>query len=182
MSAKVLVAGVGNIFLGDDGFGSEVARRLADEPFPQSVRVEDFGIRGVHLAYELLEGYDTAIIVDATQRGGAPGTIYVIEPDPNAPAGPAPLDGHSLAPGEVLARLSALGGEVGHVLVVGCEPESVDEQMGLSAPVAEAVDEAVRVVRRLVTDAIRAKGAEETGSSAGVTPHAGGASELEVSP
>ena len=179
MSAKVLVAGVGNIFLGDDGFGSEVARRLAGEPFPATVRVEDFGIRGVHLAYELLEGYDTAIIVDATQRGGAPGTIYVIEPDPDDPPEPTPLDGHSLAPGEVLARLSALGGEVGQVLVVGCEPETVDERMGLSPPVAGAVDEAVRVVRRLVAQAMHTEHAEiavEMDSAALQASPSGGAS------
>ena len=132
---RVLVAGVGNVFLGDDGFGVEVARRLADETLPGWVRVGDFGIRGVHLAYELLEGYEAAILVDAAPRGEAPGTVYVIEPD---------LDG------EVFALLKALGGDIPKLLVVGCEPAEVSERMGLSPPVAGAVDQAVAVVRELI--------------------------------
>ena len=154
MSGRVLVAGIGNIFLGDDGFGSEVARRLAGEPFPEGVRVTDFGIRGLHLAYDLLDGYDTAILIDAAPRGGAPGTIYVIEPD--LPAEPSPggsiLDAHGMEPVAVLGLLSTLGGSVGRVLVVGCEPATVEEGIGLSEPVARAVDEAARVVRELVAE------------------------------
>jgi hydrogenase maturation protease len=90
---RVLVAGVGNVFLGEDGFGLEVARRLATEPLPAWVRVGDFGIRGVHLAYELLEGYEAAILVDAAPRGEAPGTVYVIEPDLDGEPGPEVQDG-----------------------------------------------------------------------------------------
>jgi hydrogenase maturation protease len=156
---RTLVAGLGNIFFGDDAFGSEVARRLltANEPLPQGVKVTDFGIRGIHLAYELLDGYDTAILVDATPQGGEPGTVYVIEPDLDslesesglAEAGIA--DAHGMDPISVLALLRSLGGEVRRLLVVGCEPADTDEHMGLSDPVAAAVDEAVRVIRDLVS-------------------------------
>jgi hydrogenase maturation protease len=156
---RVLVAGVGNIFLGDDGFGSEVARRLATEVLPDHVRVTDFGIGGIHLAYELLEGYETAILVDACPRGGEPGTVYVMEADraetrdgptdePAAIAG-ALADAHAMEPGSVLPMIGALGVAT-RVLVVGCEPADVDEGIGLSPPVLGAVDEAVRVVLALL--------------------------------
>jgi hydrogenase maturation protease len=154
---KVLVAGVGNVFLGDDGFGVEVARRLSTESLPDWVRVGDFGIRGVHLAYELLEGYEAAILVDATPRGEAPGTVYVIEPDMDGEPDPAVEDGtgvlvdaHGMEPDAVFALLKALGGDIPKLLVVGCEPAEVSERMGLSPPVAGAVDQAVAVVRELL--------------------------------
>jgi hydrogenase maturation protease len=157
MRPSVLVAGVGNVFLGDDGFGVEVARRLAGEPLPGWVRVADFGIRGVHLAYELLEGYETAILVDASPRGEAPGTVYVIEPELDGQPGPAfpdapgaLVDGHGMEPDAVFALLKALGGDIPRLLVVGCEPAQVTERMGLSPPVAGAVDQAVAVVRELI--------------------------------
>jgi len=152
MSGRTLVAGVGNIFLGDDGFGVEVVRRMAGDTFPDGVKVVDFGIRGVHLAYELLEGYQTTILVDATQRGGAPGTVYVIEPDlESIPAGVV-MDAHSLDPATVFGMLRALGGSPQGVLVVGCEPATIDDGMGLSDVVERAVDEAVRIVRELVAE------------------------------
>ena len=152
MSGRTLVAGVGNIFLGDDAFGVEVVRRMAGDTFPDGVKVADFGIRGVHLAYELLEGYQTTILVDATQRGGAPGTVYVIEPDlESIPAGVV-MDAHSLDPATVFGMLRALGGSPQDVLVVGCEPATVDDGMGLSDVVERAVDEAVRIVRELVAE------------------------------
>lgn len=152
MSERTLVAGVGNIFLGDDGFGVEVVRRLSGETFPDGVSVADYGIRGVHLAYELLEGYQTTILVDATTRGGTPGTVYVIEPDlETIPAGIV-MDAHSLDPATVFGMLKALGGTFEQVLVVGCEPESLEERMGLSEPVERAVDKAVQVVRDLVAE------------------------------
>jgi len=152
MSGRTLVAGVGNIFLSDDGFGVEVVRRMAGDTFPDGVKVADFGIRGVHLAYELLEGYQTTILVDATQRGGAPGTVYVIEPDlESIPAGVV-MDAHSLDPATVFGMLRALGGSPQDVLVVGCEPATVDDGMGLSDVVERAVDEAVRIVRELVAE------------------------------
>jgi hydrogenase maturation protease len=157
VTPKVLVAGVGNVFLGDDGFGVEVARRLAGEPLPGWVRVGDFGIRGVHLAYELLEGYETAILVDAAPRGDAPGTVYVIEPDLDGQPDPVTEDGtgvlvdaHGMEPDAVFGLLKALGGEMPRLLVVGCEPAEVSERMGLSPPVAGAVDQALAVVRELI--------------------------------
>jgi hydrogenase maturation protease len=153
VSERVLVAGVGNVFLGDDGFGVEVARRLAGERLPDAVRVADFGIRGVHLAYELLDGYHTAILVDAVPRGGEPGTVYVIEPD-MATAGREGdhtlLDAHGMEPEAVLSMLRTLGGSDVKVLIVGCEPADVDERIGLSERVAGSVEHAVAVVRELV--------------------------------
>jgi hydrogenase maturation protease len=147
---RVLVAGIGNIFLGDDGFGSAVVDRLARRPLPECVRVEDYGIRGVHLAHDLLGGgYETVILVDAVARGGSPGTLYVIEPERVAGGGDA--DAHAMTPDAVLAYVERLGGATGRVLVVGCEPATVDPEMGLSAPVSAALDEAVEMVSRLVS-------------------------------
>jgi hydrogenase maturation protease len=153
----ILVAGIGNIFQNDDGFGSEVARLLlAGPPPPDGVKIVDYGIRGVHLAYELLDGYDVAILVDATSQGGEPGTIYVIEPDVDAVESETGLaeagivDAHGMDPASVLALLRSLGGRIGRLLVVGCEPADVDDGIGLSEPVAAALDEACRVVRQLI--------------------------------
>ncbi|HKN37998.1 MAG TPA: hydrogenase maturation protease [Acidimicrobiia bacterium] len=153
----ILVAGIGNIFQNDDGFGSEVARLLlAGPPLPDGVNVVDYGIRGVHLAYDLLDGYDAAILVDATARGGEPGTIYVIEPDVDAIESETGLaeagivDAHGMDPASVLALVRSLGGHMDRLLVVGCEPADVEDGMGLSEPVAGAVEEACRVVRDLV--------------------------------
>ncbi len=152
MSKQLLVAGVGNIFLGDDGFGVEVAGRLAGQSMPDGVHVADFGIRGVHLAYELMDGYDELILVDAVPRGERPGTVYVIEPDMEAPAPETgiPMDAHGMDPETVFGTLRQLGGRLERALVVGCEPEDTSEGMGLSEPVGRAVDEAVRAVRELV--------------------------------
>lgn len=148
---RTLVAGIGNIFNGDDGFGVEVARRLARRPMPPGVHVEDYGIRGVHLAYELLDGYDLLVLVDAMPRGEAPGTVFVLEPEVDAAAAP-PLDAHCMDPQAVLGMVSGLGGGVGRVLVVGCEPAEVGDGIGLSQPVAAAVETATRVVEVLVGD------------------------------
>jgi hydrogenase maturation protease len=104
----------------------------------------------VHLAYTLLEGYDTLILVDALARGEPPGTLYVLEPDLGAPTPGVLLDGHGLDPASVLAMVERLGGAVGRTVVVGCEPAAVDPGLGLSPPVARAVDEAVKLVMRLV--------------------------------
>jgi hydrogenase maturation protease len=159
MTRKVLVAGVGNIFLGDDGFGSEVARRLADAGLPDWVQVTDYGTSGMHLAYDLASGYETAILIDASPRGGPPGTVTVLEVDAGhrpdlAAAGPLAaswlLDAHGMQPDLVLGVLEMLGGKAGRILVVCCEPGSIDCQMGLSEPVEAAVGEAVRIVRDLV--------------------------------
>src|ERR671917_1618519 len=118
---SVLVAGIGNVFLADDGFGVEVARLLAQRELPPGVKVADFGIRGMDLAYELQEDYDAAILVDAVPRGGEPGTLYVIEPDPAQAEGM--LDAHTMDPVRVLGLAKVLGSVPARVLVVGCEPE-----------------------------------------------------------
>jgi hydrogenase maturation protease len=149
VSAHVLVAGIGNVFLGDDGFGVEVVRALAERRLPPDVRVADFGIRGIHLAYEMLAGYETVILVDAVARGGAPGTLYVIEPDLQAPAGPA--DAHSMELTSVFAFMRSLGGKPPVVRVVGCEPADVGDGMRLSPPVAAAVTPAVEKIEEIIT-------------------------------
>jgi hydrogenase maturation protease len=149
VSGRTLVAGVGNILQGDDGFGVAVARRLAGAALPAGAEAADFGVRGLHLAVQLLDGYDTLILVDALARGGVPGTLYVLEATPGAPA-PGVLDAHGADPATVLALLERLGGRVGRVLVVGCEPADLSEQLGLTPIVEQAVVEAERVVRRLL--------------------------------
>jgi hydrogenase maturation protease len=163
MAQRMLIAGVGNIFLGDDGFGTEVARRLARAGLPDWVRVADYGISGLHLAYDIADGYDTTILVDATARGGEPGTVYVIEPDRGAAGAPAAdagvFDAHGMQPDVVLGLAGMLGAEPGRVLVVGCEPASTQHGIGLSAPVEAAVDEAVRIVTAIVRDAGEASNA-----------------------
>jgi hydrogenase maturation protease len=152
-AAGTLIACVGNIFLGDDGFGVEVARRLATRKLPEGVRAVDFGIRGVHLAYEMADkSYETVILVDATPRGGAPGTVYLIEPDLDrlGEAGAGAADAHGMDPQTVFALLRTLGGNPGKVLIVGCEPASTDDEIGLSEPVAAAVEEAVKLIFELL--------------------------------
>lgn len=156
-AGKVLVAGVGNIFLGDDGFGVETVRRLDGWGPPPGVELQDTGVRGVHLAYQLLDGYRAVVLVDAVPGDGPPGTLRVIEPDlaaqPQPDAG-AVVDGHRMTPDAVLGLLGALTAGTGgtgpdRVLVVGCVPASLEEGIGLSRPVAAAVDEAARLVREL---------------------------------
>lgn len=155
---RILVAGIGNTFLGDDAFGCEVARLLAARPQPDGVRVVDFGIRGFDLAHALLEGDDAAILVDATPRGEAPGTLYLIEPDPDAlspeEGSETALETHGMDPVRVLRLAHAMGGRPKKVLVVGCEPAEFDlddeGRMGLSTPVQEAVDEAVGMVESVI--------------------------------
>jgi len=156
---RVLVAGVGNIFLTDDGFGSEVVRRMAGEQLPAGVEMVDFGIRGVHLAYQLLDGYDVLVVVDAAPRGHEPGTVSLLEVDPADVAdsaravsdGEAPLvDAHGLEPAAILSMLGSLGGTVARVVVVACEPASVEEGIGLTEPVQAAVPRAIEMVRELM--------------------------------
>lgn len=156
MSRRVLVAGVGNVFCADDGFGVAVAERLARRQLPVGVEVHDFGIRGIHLAHQLLEAYDLVVLVDAVHRDGPAGTLYVIRPEPVAadPPGDVPellMDAHDLAPEAVLALVPVLGGTLGEVVIVGCEPERIDVGIGLSPAVAGAVEEAARLVTDLVT-------------------------------
>jgi hydrogenase maturation protease len=146
-----VIAGIGNIFRRDDGFGSEVARRLLARPVPSDMRVEDYGIRGVHLAFDLLDGCDLLVLVDAIAGDDPPGTVRVLEPDPVGD-GAEPLDAHRMDPQSVLRMVADLGGEIGRVLVVGCPPADLADGIGLSPPVAAAVDPAVRVVEDLIAE------------------------------
>jgi hydrogenase maturation protease len=160
---RLLIACVGNIFLGDDAFGVEVARRLAAAELPEDVRVVDFGIRGIDLSYALADGYESVILVDAAPRGGAPGTLYLLEPtvdETPGPEGPGTLlDAHGMDPAKVLRLASAMGGRVGRLLLVGCEPATLDEpediRAGLSGPVRSAVDEAVPLILSLAGRLLR---------------------------
>ncbi|MGH2480524.1 MAG: hydrogenase maturation protease [Ktedonobacteraceae bacterium] len=171
-SQRILVACIGNIFLGDDGFGVEVAQRMLsrkNRPHPEHVQVVDFGIRGMDLAYTLLEDYDTLILVDAVPRGGQPGTLYLIEPDvahlnaeQGAQAGRVALDTHSMDPVKVLAYARTLGAQPIRTFLVGCEPsvyEGADAymemSMGLSDPVQNAIDPAIQMIDSLVADLLR---------------------------
>ena len=162
---RVLVACIGNIFMGDDGFGVEVAQYLQRQrTYPQGVHVVDFGIRGVELAYSLLDPYDELVLVDAIQRGKAPGTVTLIEPDltkfnasRGAEARQVGLDTHSMDPVKVLAFAQTLGAQPVHTLLVGCEPavlggggEYEEMQMGLSTPVQAAVADAVQMIDTLI--------------------------------
>ena len=156
MSGRTLVAGVGNVFLRDDAFGVEVVRLLAERPVPAGVQVRDFGIRGVHLAYDLLNGCDLFVLVDAAQRGEAPGTVSVLEvevPDAASLDGPV-IDAHGLTPDAIFALLASLGGRPGRSLVVACEPADVSAGMGLSEPVLQALPHAVRTVEEILAGTV----------------------------
>ncbi len=155
---RVLVAGVGNIFLGDDGFGVEVVRRLAGRGLPEGVEVVDFGIRGMDLAYALQDDYDLVVFVDATPRGEKPGTVYLIEPEIEED-GEVALDTHGMDPVKVMKLSRVLGARPTRTLVVGCEPQVIlsgedydDMLMELSEPVLAAVEEAAKLVESLVEE------------------------------
>ncbi|HEY2574342.1 MAG TPA: hydrogenase maturation protease [Verrucomicrobiaceae bacterium] len=152
---KILIAGIGNIFLGDDGFGPEVIRRLGDSSFGEAVRVTDFGIRGYDLAFAIADGHDATILVDATPRGDAPGTLYLLELDPaKMELAKAAVDGHSLTPVAALQMVRSLGFDFkGRFYLVGCEPlvlECDDGEMKLSEPVETAVPRAIAMIQKLV--------------------------------
>lgn len=155
-SLRILVAGIGNLFLGDDGFGVALAGRLAQRELPAGVEVVDFGIRGMDLAYAMREGYEAVLLLDATPRGGAPGTLYVIEPDVDD-VEPV-LETHGMDPATVLSLVRTLGGSPPRTLVVGCEPQIVpdpdaEQLLGeLSEPVRAALDEGERLVVSLLED------------------------------
>jgi hydrogenase maturation protease len=162
MSApRVLVAGIGNVLLGDDGFGVEVANRLHGMSMPDGVRVDEFGIRGIHLAYELLDGYDALVLIDAVPMGEPPGTLVVMQPDAPVRAGDDDDDGpesgfdaHSMNPEVVLGTLAHLGGVIEKVYVIGCQPADLSEGIGLSEPVAGAIDAAVELCSQLLDDVL----------------------------
>jgi hydrogenase maturation protease len=167
MTGRTLVAGVGNIFQRDDAFGVEVVRLLAGRPRPAGVKVADFGIRGVHLVYELLDGCDLFVLVDAAQRGRAPGTVTVLEVEPeHMPTPNGVMDAHGLAPDQVFAMLASMGGRPGRSLVVACEPSDVSPGMGLSDEVREALPAAVRAVEEILDQIQREEGADDA-----VQPH-----------
>lgn len=155
MKGKVLVAGIGNIFLGDDAFGVEVVRCLEQRSLPAHVVVKDFGIRSYDLAYTLMQEWDLIVLVDSLPRGGQPGTLYTMEPEVPAVETAANIDAHSMNPVAALQLVSALGGKVGRLLVVGCEPgnleSSQDGEFALSAPVSHAIEGAIDIIESLVT-------------------------------
>lgn len=156
---RILVAGIGNIFMGDDGFGCEVARQLAGTDLPANVTVVDFGIRGLDLGYALMDSYELAILIDAIDRQQRPGTVFVIEPE--FPAGNVEGDGsdeplipmHEMDPGKVLRLVAALGSRRPRVLLVACQPETLGGEqgfMGLSETVQSAVSQAVQDVVAII--------------------------------
>jgi hydrogenase maturation protease len=152
MTGRTLVAGVGNVFLHDDAFGVEVARMLAGRPAQDGVEIADFGIRGVHLVYELLNGCDLFVLIDAAQRGHEPGTVTVVQPELKA-AQPDPpvMDGHDMTPDGIFAMLASLGGHPGRTLLVACEPADVSPGMGLSEPVQAALPHAIGAVEEILS-------------------------------
>jgi hydrogenase maturation protease len=154
ITSRILVAGIGNIFLGDDGFGSEVIRHVPDRLGAPRVQVVDYGIRGMHLAYDLLDGCEALVLVDAVPNQGAPGTLHVFEADHESLAATAGLDAHAMDPGAVFASLNALGGTPPHTVVIGCEVDSIEEAIGLSDVVAAAVPAAVQAVQDVVADLV----------------------------
>jgi len=165
MTGRILVAGVGNVFLRDDAFGVEVVKLLLERPQPPGVQIKDYGIRGVHLVYELLDGYDLFVLVDAAPRGEAPGTVSVLEVELPSPEAQPVIDAHSLSPDAIFGLLSSLGGHPGRNLVVACEPAEVDEGMGLSDPVREALPHAVRAVEEVLAQALTAGAGPQAGVS-----------------
>jgi hydrogenase maturation protease len=155
--SKILVAGVGNIFMGDDAFGSEVARRLTGQGLPAEVQVTDFGIRSYDLAYALTDGYDVTILVDVTTRKQSPGTVYLIEPDLSQldQLDGMIADAHSLNPANVLQMLRSLGSAPGKLYLIGCEPAILDIEdgrIGLSEVVEAAIPQAIQLIKSLVND------------------------------
>jgi hydrogenase maturation protease len=168
--SKILVAGIGNIFLGDDAFGSEVARRLMDESLPPEVRIIDFGIRTYDLAYAIMDGYDVTVLIDITKQGRKPGTVYLIEPELNEAGSPGSggaspypadanlADAHSMDPARVLQMLRRFGNSPGKLYLIGCEPEILeaeDGQIGMSEAVENSVPQAIEWIKMLVSDLLQ---------------------------
>jgi hydrogenase maturation protease len=157
---KILVAGVGNIFLGDDAFGVEMVQRLRAVALPPEVTLADFGIRSFDLAYAMADGYDVIILLDATSRGDSPGTVSLVEPEVEGFGGIGqPLDAHSINPERALQIASSLGGQLGHLYVIGCEPgvlETEDGQLGLSEQVEAAIPNAIQMLLTLLHELLNA--------------------------
>lgn len=156
---RALIAGIGNIFFGDDGFGVEVARRLAVAPPPDS-RVGDFGIRAIHLAFELLDPVELCIVADCMPRGGAPGSLYLLEPELDAVDGSV-ADAHGMNLPVVFAAVRDLGGRMPRTFVIGCEPAHTDAALGLSPSVAAAVPAALDMIREVVAGQLAAHPSED---------------------
>lgn len=157
MKGKVLIAGVGNIFLGDDAFGVEVLRQLSERALPENICIKDFGIRGFDLAYALMEEWELVILVDATQQGGKPGTLYMIEHDPstNTETDPQSFEPHGMHPVRALDLVSTMGSQAPRTIVIGCEPEDLggeDGRMGLTPVVEAAVGEAMETALRIAME------------------------------
>lgn len=169
---NILVAGIGNIFFGDDAFGCEVAAQLQRRPLPEGVRVIDFGIRSYDLAYAMMDGPDVTIFIDATPRGESPGTVYLIEPDIKNldSASDEVVNAHSMNPVRVLQLIRSLGGQPGRLYLVGCEPavlETDDGAMGLSEPVQAAIPKAIEMVESLIRDLLAESSTQiQTGATA----------------
>jgi len=166
---RILIAGIGNIFMGDDGFGCEVARALLKRGSPPAVKVQDFGIRSFDLAYALTEGYEAIILVDAVSQRASPGTVFLIEPEMGGlAAGMAPADAHTMNPVAVIQMAERLGGIKGKLFLIGCEPrilESEDGGMELSDEVRRGVPRALEMIERLVNKLL-----EKEATNAGATP------------
>lgn len=169
---KILIAGIGNIFLGDDAFGSEVARQLEQRRWPEGVRVEDFGIRGFDLAFALLEEPELTILIDAVPRGGAPGTLYKIELDfdclDQVKSQDTAIETHGMDPMKVLAMVQSMNGAFKKIVLVGCEPGPLDSEegrIGLSPPVQAAAVEAIGMIEQMVAEALGQEEARRTQES-----------------
>lgn len=164
---RILIAGIGNIFLGDDGFGVEAARRLAERGLPPGVRVQDFGIRGYDLAYALLGHQELTILMDAAPCGDEPGAVYLIEPDLKDDDEAGPMDAHAMNPARMLRLARSMGSVTSRVLVVGCEPLTLggeEGHMGLSEVVSCAVEEALKLIGNLIEQTPGAEATDTTRS------------------
>lgn len=151
MTTRILIAGIGNLFLADDGFGVEVAQRLSRTALPDGVVARDYGIRGVHLAFELLDPPPLLILIDALSHGADPGSLCVFEPDVDDAILGRSADAHGMDLPTVFASVRSMGGELPRVLLVGCEPAVLREEMGLSPPVARAITPAVALLHELIS-------------------------------
>jgi hydrogenase maturation protease len=149
-TSDILIAGIGNIFLGDDGFGPEVIRRVPAHLAGPRVKLTDYGIRGMHLAYDLLDGWQALVLIDALPSRGSPGTLHVFEADHRMLTAATGLDAHAMDPAAVFASLNSLGGSPPHTVVIGCEVDNVEEGIGLSECVEAAVPQALQAIEDVV--------------------------------